>query len=46
MFNEGIGTATVCIDKVGQTTQTISVMVSGRKCLKRDWRMSTECCHT
>ena len=37
MFIEGIGNATVCIDKVGQTTQTISVLVSGRKCFKHDW---------
>ncbi len=31
MFVESIGVATVCVDKVGNTAQTIMVMVSGRK---------------
>ena len=33
MFAEGVGTGTVCVEKVGATTQSISVMVTGRKCV-------------
>ncbi len=33
MFAEGVGSETVCVEKVGATTQSISVMVTGRKCV-------------
>ena len=34
MFSEGVGTASVCVNKVGDTARTIMVLVTGRESLR------------
>lgn len=43
MFSENAGNGTVCVDKIGDTTQNISVMVSGRKSTIDRWQTITVC---